>query len=203
VQSAFETVTLPFETKIESYSALVAVCRCIVCHKFILAAISTSGMNGAWVYVYHYPLGNPNAEVSNHVPENIRQDFSEAIKCQWVKAYNATAEMCRRTVESSCINLGAPYNKVLQLMIDWLEAQKIITPGLRDVAHQVRLGGDRAAHPPEDPSAVPKYEPMIDIEEEHAKAIVDFTRHFLEYVYVIPKQLPTYDFSKPKKKVVP
>ena len=41
---------------------------------------------------------------------------------------------------------------------------------------------------------------MIVIEEDHANAIVAFTRHFLEHVYVIPKRLPTFDFSKPKKK---
>jgi len=151
-------------------------------------------------YVAHHPMGSPDDKVPEEVPENIRADFSEALRCQWVKAYNATAEMCRRTVESSCINLGAPYNKVLQEMINWLEVNKIITPALKDVAHKVRLGGDRAAHPGEDPEEKePKYEQPTQIEAEHAKAIVDYTRHFLEHVYVIPKQLPTFDFTKPKR----
>ena len=84
-------------------------------------------------------------------------------------------------------------------MIDWLENNRKITPALKDVAHQIRLGGDRAAHPPEDPGAPPKYEPMIKIEKDHAEAIVQFTRHFLDHVYVIPKRLPTFNFSRPKK----
>ena len=67
------------------------------------------------------------------------------------------------------------------------------------LAHQIRLGGDRAAHPPEDPNEPPKYEASITIEKEHAEAIVEFTRHFLDDVYVIPASLPKYDFSKPKK----
>lgn len=197
VQSAFETVTQPFDTQTEPAHLIVGVCRCIACRKFILAALTP--VSGNWEYAFHYPLGKPNDLVDKEIPENIARDFSEALRCQWVKAYNATAEMCRRTVESSCINLGAPYSKVLQEMIDSLHAKGTITEALRNVAHQVRLGGDRAAHPPEDPEAPPKYEPMIVIEVDHANAIVEFTRHFLDHVYVIPKRLPTFDFSKPKK----
>ena len=199
VKSAFETVTNTFEANIVyGHPHLIAVARCIACRQFILAAIQNTSQG--WGYAFHYPLGQPNDKVDKDIPEHIASDFSEALKCQWVNAHQATAEMCRRTVESSCINLGAPYNAVLQKMIDWLEAQKIITPALRNVAHQIRLGGDRAAHPPEDPAVPAKYEPMTKIEKEHADAIVEYTRHFLEHVYVIPKRLPTFDFSKPKKK---
>lgn len=179
----------------------VAAMRCIACDNFILAIAKQMVVVNAWqwVCVEHYPLGKPNDKVSEHIPENVASDFKEAVRCQWVNAYNATAEMCRRAVEASCINLGAPYSKVLQEMIDYLHSKGIITEGLKNVAHKVRLGGDRGAHPPEDPNQPPKYEPMIVIEKDHAEAIVNFTRHFLDHVYVIPKQLPTYDFSKPKK----
>lgn len=201
VQSAFETVTNTFETRNGSGPlVLIAVARCVACHKCILAAIQYDSQ-GFWKYAFHYPLGKPNDTLDKNIPKNIASDFGEALRCQWIKAWNATAEMCRRAVESSCINLGAPYSKVLQEMIEWLYSNGKITEGLKDVAHKVRLGGDRAAHPPEDPTQSPKYEPMIVIEEDHADAIVAFTRHFLEHVYVIPKRLPDYDFSKPKKKV--
>lgn len=177
---------------------LVAVARCIACHNLILAAITTAH-DGNWKYAFHYPMGKPNDTVDENIPENIRKDFGEALRCQWTKAWNATAEMCRRAVEATCINLGAPYSKVLSEMIDWLYLKGKITEGLKDVAHKIRLGGDRAAHPPESPEQPPKYEPMIVIGEEHANAIVNFTRHLLDHVYVIPKQLPTFDFSRPKR----
>ena len=83
-------------------------------------------------------------------------------------------------------------------MIDWLEANRIITPHLNEVAHKIRLGGNRGAHPWKEGQAVAKPIPVIVIEKEHAQAIVDYTRYFLEHVYVIPKRLPAYDFSKPK-----
>jgi hypothetical protein len=196
VQSAFETVTQPFVTQMASTPLVVGVCRCIACRKFILAALHAGG--GEWEYAFHYPLGKPNDDVSEHIPENVRNDFKEALRCQWTKAYNATAEMCRRAVETACLDLGAPYDEVLENMIDYLEANKTITPGLKDVAHNVRLAGNRGAHPWKVGQAIAKPIPVVVIEEPHAKAIVNFTQHFLESVYVIPKQLTDYDFRKPK-----
>jgi hypothetical protein len=197
-KSAFPTVQNPYEDRSNDPNMmLIAIARCMACNEYILAKLNSSGRG--WRYDDHYPLGKPDDSVDDNIPENIRKDFSEALRCRWIDAHNATAEMCRRAVESSCINLGAPYSKVLQEMIEWLYLKGKITEGLKDVAHKIRLGGDRAAHPPEDPTQPQKYEPVTVIDEEHAGAIVNFTGHFLDHVYVIPKQLPSYDFSKPKK----
>jgi hypothetical protein len=116
--------------------------------------------------------------------------------------------MCRRALEASCLDLGAPKNKVLEKMIDWLEDKRIITPYLKDAAHNIRLGGNRGAHPPEDgPTAADTASPVEDgpvekIEKEHAEAIIGFTREFFHHVYVGPKLLGKYDFSKPKPGIV-
>ena len=125
------------------------------------------------------------------------------------------ADLCRGSLEASCLNLGAPKDKVLEKMIDWLEAQRMITPYLKEAAHKIRLGGNRGAHPPATPVA-PTATPLIAptaplppiaagtsspverIEKEHAEAIVEFTREFFHHVYVGPKLLGKYDFSKPK-----
>jgi len=55
--------------------------------------------------------------------------------------------MCRRALEASCLDLGAPKDNVLEKMIDSLEANRKITPYLKEAAHKVRLGGNRGAHP--------------------------------------------------------
>jgi hypothetical protein len=93
-------------------------------------------------------------------------------------------------------------------MIDWLAEQRVITPFLQKVAHKIRLGGNRGAHPSEPASAQsatnPEQEepilngPILTIEKDHADAIVQFTREFFHHVYVVPAQLDKYDFSKPK-----
>ncbi len=176
--------------------------RCQGCFEYILGIVLWNQYIGKFEYETHYPLGKPNDAVAKEIPEHIQPDFREALRCLFVDAYNATAEMCRRAIEASCLDLGAPKKSVLQDMIDWLADQRIITPLLQQAAHKVRLGGNRGAHPPQDgasPAAPkPKDAPIETIEEDHALAIVEFTRHFFEHVYVIPKQLDKYDFSKPK-----
>jgi hypothetical protein len=140
-------------------------------------------------YKLHYPLGTPDDTVADEIPRHIASDFSEALRCRWVNAYNATAEMCRRALEASCIELGAPARaKLLINKIDWLEEQRKITPFLKDVAHKIRLGGNRGAHPSED-------EPPIT--DEQADAIIKFAREFFHHIYVVPSELDKYDFSKP------
>jgi hypothetical protein len=162
-------------------------------------------------------LGAPDQAVADEIPVHIREDFKEALRCMFVDAHNATAEMCRRAIEASCLDLGAPKKKVLEDMIDWLVDHQRITPDLKQAAHKVRLGGNRGAHPPGEalPAPAPGVAPSLPtaggsdrdgpverIEKEHAEAIVAFTRHFFQYVYVIPKQLDKYDFSKPKTQTI-
>ena len=189
---------------------LAAVMRCQGCLMFVLGIVEHLDGSGTYRYMIHYPVGEPDDKASEEIPLPIREDFQEALRCLFIKAYNATGEMCRRAIEASCLDLGAPKKDVLEDMIDWLEEKRIITPGLKDVAHKVRLGGNRCAHPapsnngdtatltPQTNAAVTTIE---KIGKEHAEAIVDFTRHFFQYVYVTPKQLNKYDFSKPKAKV--
>lgn len=162
-------------------------------------------------YIGHFPLGQPDETVAEEIPEHIKPDFKEALRCLWVDAYNATVEMCRRALEASCLDLGAPKKKVLEDMIDWLEEKRKITPALRDAAHKIRLGGNRGAHPPteapapnvavqvaDSTEAQPQEGPIAKIEKEHAQAVVEFTRHFFQHVYVMPQELGKYDFSRPK-----
>jgi hypothetical protein len=189
-----------------SFNHTIAILQCQGCQNYILAAVrfpqnSRTGRE----YVWHYPMGSPNQDVADEIPEHIKDDFKEALRCIFVDAYNATAEMCRRALEASCIDLGAPKDKVLEKMIDWLEEKRIITPYLRDAAHNVRLGGNRAAHPSTNGQVanVLPDAPVEKIEKEHAEAIVEFTREFFHHVYVGPKKVGKYDFSKPKPAIIP
>ena len=190
---------------------LVGIMQCQGCRRYILAIVDLPQKSSTGhIYREHYPIGAPDQAVATEIPEHIAEDFKEALRCQFVNAYNATAEMCRRALEASCLDLGAHKKKVLQKMIDELEEKRIITPALKNAAHKVRLGGDRGAHPPVDGPALQlaaaateveealEEGPIEKIEEDHAEAIVNFTRHFFQHVYVIPKQLEKYDFSKPK-----
>jgi len=148
--------------------------------------------NQSYDYFEHYPLGKPNDDVASEIPEHIRADFREALRCRFVDANNATVEMCRRAVQASCIHLNAPSDKKLVQQIDWLAQQGIITTPLKEMAHRVRLGGNLGAHPPEDPDD----ETAIIIGPEYADAVIEFTRDFFQHVYVMPERLKKFTFVR-------
>jgi Domain of unknown function (DUF4145) len=211
-ESAFLLVTSVYTE--QNTNNWVAGMQCQGCAKFILAVLKQgiAGNVSRLYYQEHYPIGKPSDDVAVEIPEHIGLDFKEALRCLWVNAYNATAEMCRRALEASCIERGAAPKDVLEDMIDDLESKRVITPFLRDVAHKIRLGGNRGAHPGGPaiiPAPVANSDPATAqqlgiptspsvITEEHAKAIVKFTTEFFHHVYVVPKQLDKYDFSRPK-----
>lgn len=205
IPSLFIRVANPYtEHDRGGFYYISAVMQCQACLALILGTAKHFPNDPRYEYVEHFPLGSPDDRVAAEIPDNIKSDFKEAIRCLWVDAYNATAEMCRRAIEASCINLGAPKSeRWLEDKIDWLADQRKITPFLQQVAHKIRLGGNRAAHPPHiDPqpqgSTVSAEELEPQITKDHAEAIVKFAREFFHHVYVVPKQLEQYDFSKPK-----
>jgi hypothetical protein len=77
-------------------------------------------------------------------------------------------------------------------MIDWVHAQGKITNSLRDMAHKIKLGGNRAAHPSD-----------RILSEEDANAVVDFTLEYFQHVYVTPARMARHNFDKPAKKGKP
>ncbi|HEY5215000.1 MAG TPA: DUF4145 domain-containing protein [Acidobacteriaceae bacterium] len=182
----------------------VGAFQCQGCTGYILGLLRQDMHQLA--YSSHYPLGSPDDKVADEIPSHIKVDFKEALRCMFVNAYNATAEMCRRALEASCLEQGAPKKRKLDDMIDWLEEQRKITPRLQAIAHKIRLGGNRAAHPPEDgprsETELPDEDgPIEAIGKEHAEAIIMFTREFFHHIYVVPAELDKYDFSKPKAAV--
>jgi Domain of unknown function (DUF4145) len=130
-------------------SELWAVMQCQGCLRYILGgayrAFTFPGQPqtvGGYQYRCHYPIGKPNDNVAEEVPEHIAADFGEALRCQFIDAHNATVEMCRRAVQARCIDLGAPTDKKLVHQIDWLAAQGKITAPLKEMTHRVRMGGE-------------------------------------------------------------
>jgi hypothetical protein len=49
------------------------------------------------------------------------------------------------------LELGANPKDQIGAQIDWVHSQGKITPHLKEVAHKIRLGGNRGSHPPDKP----------------------------------------------------
>ena len=154
----------------------------------IIGPVRTSDTTSTVRYLEHYPIGKPAQSTSEAIPHNVLVDFNEALRCRWVEAYNATVEMCRRALQTSCEGLGADPKQNIESQIDWLASKGEITKFLQEMAHTVRLAGNRGAHPPK------------AISEEEADAVVQFTREYFQHVYESRARMEKYDFSKSASK---
>jgi hypothetical protein len=113
------------------------------------------------------------------LPEDVKVAFRQALRSLNEKIWDGCVLMCRRALEEATRQLGAEgrdlYNK-----IDDLASKGRITPDLRDWAHEARLGGKLGAHGEDDK----KWNTQSDAEE-----LVEFSKWFFRYVYILPKQL--------------
>jgi hypothetical protein len=142
-----------------------------------------------------YPRALPG-KVSSALPDSIREDFEEALRCESVGAHRATVTMARRALQGICLNQGAPAKRIikskdgkerkikndLSRQIDWLLTEQIITKPLKNMAHEVRSVGNNGAHP----------EDAADntiITPEDTKEIIALLDAFAQTLYIAPSIL--------------
>lgn len=205
--SVFMIVAGPYTEHTDAFRYVYLHCaamRCQGCLEFILGLVGET-RGKTFEYMEHYPLGKPDDSVDKNVPKNIAADFAEAKRCLWVESYKATVAMCRRSVEASCKHLGAT-GKDLEKKIDNLASQDKITESLKQMAHAVRVSGNRGLHGKKkaigqpDESAGEDAALVDDLDtfgEAEAKAMIAFTEQFFYHVYAMPALLEQY---KPKPK---
>ncbi|HEV2234148.1 MAG TPA: hypothetical protein VGV68_12175, partial [Terriglobia bacterium] len=104
-KAAFLPVTNSLHDERQLMDRWVAALQCTACREFILGIIGfpgSVGLGGPLQCLAVYPLGQPDDYVSSAVPEPIADDFREALRCRWIKAFKATVLMCRRSLQTSC-----------------------------------------------------------------------------------------------------
>ncbi len=186
--SVFVIVAGPHvEQQSDGGNLLCAAMQCQGCQKYILGIVRRPPSSATLNYKQHYPLGLPDDSVDKAVPPTIAADFSEALRCLWVKAYKATVAMSRRSVEASCNDLGAA-GRNLKERIDDLATKGRITEPLKEMAHRVRLTANRELHG--------KQDDLDAFSETDAIGIVAFVREYFHHVYVMPALLVSYGQPK-------
>ncbi len=155
--------------------------QCQACKHFVLVVGRRASGTQEFGLEAFYPLGRPNDQVDPAVPETIAADFREALRCRFVDAFKAAVAMCRRAIQTSCHERGADKKKKLVDQIDELTQRGFITQSLKDMAHEVRLEGNLGAHPDKDG--------LEDVGCQDADDIIEFTRQYVEHVYVMPAKL--------------
>jgi len=204
--SVFTSATVPHA--IMNYSTgreeLAAPMQCPGCAKYILGIVARRGDEAE--YLAHYPVGSPDDAVDPNVPAAIAADFSEALRCVWVRSHKAAVAMCRRSVEASCIDLNAK-GKNLYQKIDDLADNGIITDPLRRMAHRVRLTANAELHgkkgkqadTAKEGEALSVGDDLADVVARDAEAMIAFVREFFHHVYVMPALLKAYEEPEPEE----
>lgn len=171
------------------YTFTYNIYRCAACERLMLKVIRFWTQNGSDITLSgQYPniyIAEIN-EFSGAVPEDVLQDFHEAIKCFEVEAYRASAALCRRSLQSAVIDRGATKTKKLVKQIDEIA----VASDIKDWANQIRILGNWGAHPDDDI--------LKDVDQATAKEIIDFIKSFFTYVYVMPKKVENSRVNKPK-----
>jgi Domain of unknown function (DUF4145) len=177
--SYFKPVGSPYFE--DNTNTICTAAQCEACKSFVLVAGIRNTVQRPFALQAFYPLGKPNDSVDPAVPEKIQKDFKEALRCRWIDAHKATVTMCRRSIQTSCLDQGADRKKKLVAQIDELAVKGIITEPLKQFAHEIRLEGNDGAHP--DPDG------LEDVTPDDADDIIEFTREYLHHVYVMSAKL--------------
>lgn len=132
-----------------------------------------------WTLADTYPKPTPS-RVPSHATDELKNYFAQASDAARRGSWDASGAMSRKVIDVSTKQLLGPdakAHKTIQARIDALAEKNALTPELKDWAHQVRLGGNDAAHE-EDPFTRPE-----------AEELLDFVELYLTYVYTLPGRL--------------
>jgi HEPN domain-containing protein len=137
-----------------------------------------------------YPGSMPSS-MPSHVGAPLDRYYSQAAESLQSGHYDASGAMSRKVVDvSTQQKLGEDSKKYgnIRDRIDAMAAKSLLTPELKDWAHQIRLGGNDAAHD-EDPYT-----------KEEAEDLLSFAELYLTYVYSLPGRLKARQEAAAKAK---
>lgn len=117
------------------------------------------------------PLGREFEEV----PEHIADAASEAYACFSIRSYRAAILMARSVLEATAKDKGVEKGN-LASKIDALADKGVISPQIKDEAHEIRYLGNDMAHG----------DFVEPVTEEDADDMLGFLATFLNYVYQMP-----------------
>jgi hypothetical protein len=181
--SYFHPIANYFENLSSGAQRVVSAARCESCKKFVLVIGEKAHGSPQYSLVAVYPLGKPNDAVAEEVKQaakDVAQDYAEALRCHWIKSYRASVVMCRRAIQSSAIALKASGGRLIDQIDDLFKTGKV-TESLKEFAHEIRLTGNDGAHPDKDG--------LNAVTEKDSADIIEFTKEFLNYIYVMPAKL--------------
>jgi Domain of unknown function (DUF4145) len=118
--------------------------------------------------------------LSDSVPESLRQEHYEARACFNAKSYTATVVMVRRTLEGVCADHGIT-RKPLYAALDEMKSNGLIEGRLLEWAQGLRVLGNDAAHFTGRP-----------VSSQDAKDALSLAEALMDYMYVFTAQFEQF-----------
>ncbi|MGB3464339.1 MAG: DUF4145 domain-containing protein [Cyclobacteriaceae bacterium] len=126
-----------------------------------------------------YPTGD--FHLNPTIPEHLRLAPQESVQCYRGGANNATAIMCRRTIEGFCFLKGLKNNNLAK-SIEKLKEAGVINEQLFEWANTLRLSGNEAAH-----------NIGSTFSSTDARDILDFTVAILDFSYSFKEKFDKFE----------
>ena len=124
-----------------------------------------------------------NADPDEGLPEHVEVAFREALSALDERIWNACVMMCSRALDEATTDLEAEGESLFERIENLADTHRI-TPELGEWANTGRLAANLSRHGAEKEQEEKKWN-----DESDAREIVEYSRWFFRYVYVLPKQL--------------
>src|SRR5579875_1785339 len=132
-----------------------------------------------WAVVNTYPKPKPS-RCPSHTPDELKRVFLQAANALKRGDPDASGVMSRKVVDISTQRLleaeSGNYRNIYQ-RVEAVAAKGLLTPELKEWAHELRLGGGDAAHD------------LNPFTQEEADELLEFAELYLTYVYTLPNRL--------------
>ena len=128
-------------------------------------------------HVFPYPIKTSKAP--EYIPNNIARYWIQAQKALESESWDAAVQMTRSALQFVLREHNAVGTTLEEETID-LASKGILPPVMKDWAQEIRILGNKSAHPKSDNEIV---------EAKDANSISEFLDYMLIYLYKLPKQI--------------
>jgi Domain of unknown function (DUF4145) len=152
-----------------------AICRCTIANCGEIVFVKYDKEKQRIADAFPSPNSQPSTFASS-IPEKVKEDLAEGMRCFYANSYKACVAMCRRALQ----NMAKQYVEARDIadQIKELRSKGFITEALFNAAQEIRQFGAYGAHPQND---------MLDeVTPEIATSIIELVNQFTEQFYVTP-----------------
>lgn len=145
--------------------------------------------------VEQYPQAHPMG-VPDHLPDEVRETWEEALNSFSANAYTSSTLMCRKIIFHMAVEAGLPEknerNSAPRFIdcVDHLVTEEYITTRQKNEwVDSIRKWGNRATHD------------LAPISVDIARQALEFTYQLLQMVYAFPNASPGQESDKPEESI--